>query len=186
MPATSSLNQGQNFQRLTASYHGGKRKNMSKYKMQTKKRSSKNRMRGGGSFFTPYSDYPTALDQSLPSDIRVLARVAPLDAKFAELPSVVPMSGGRRSNKGRKYRGGKAPLDQPSMLLSSAEEEAAARLNPQWYTENTVIPNFRGPLPLPGGTTPAPAPPAAVAPGPAKGGRRTKVRRNRRKLTMRR
>jgi hypothetical protein len=182
MDKTSSLNQGLNFQKLTASYHGGSRKNEGSNKKMAKKSGTKRKalnMRGGGSFFTPYADYPTSMDTMLPSDIRALAKIAPLDAKFAELPAIeraagVPMSGGRRTRRNkRKQRGGQSPIDAPSMLLTSAEE-LDARLNPQWYTENTVIPSFRGPIPIPGGTTPAPAP-------PAKGGRRI-----RRRLSMRR
>lgn len=181
MQAASSLNQGLNFQRITASYHGGKRKNRSKNKMTKKhggsKRSTRRKGMRGGGMFTPYADYPTALDQILPNDIRELARIAPLDAKFAELPGIeraagVPMSGGRRKTR-RGLRGGKSPINAPSMLLSTSTEEAAARLNPQWYTENTIIPNFRGPLPVPGQTPSV----------PAKGGKRN--RRNKRKLTMR-
>jgi hypothetical protein len=82
---------------------------------------------------------------------------------------------GKRST--RRHRGGQSPLAAPTMLLSGPEEEAAARLNPQWYTENTVIPNFRGPLPVPGGTVPAPAPPAAPAAPPKTGGRRARKSR---------
>ena len=41
-------------------------------------------------------------------------------------------------------RGGMAPIDAPSMILSPSEEPAAF-LNPQWYTENQVVPSFRGP-----------------------------------------
>ena len=173
----SSLNQGTQFQQLTAKFHGGQRKKNRKSKMvRTRK------MRGGG-LFTPYSDYPTAFDHSLPTDIRGLARVADLDTKFTELPAIqraagVPQSGGRRTRRksgGRRRmtrrKGGSSPINAPSMLLSTPEQEAAARLNPQWYTENTVIPNFRGPLPVPGTPTPV----------QVKGGRR-----NRRSLRMRR
>jgi hypothetical protein len=98
------------------------------------------------------------------------ARIAGLNAKFAELPAVeraagVPMAGGSRrggnsrrnrnaKNKSsrRGTRGGSAPINAPSMILTTPAEETAARLNPQWYTENTVIPGFRGPLPVPGGS----------------------------------
>jgi len=181
MVATSSLNQGLNFQKITAKYHGGKRKTKSKNKM-AKKSGSTRRMRGGASsFFTPYSDYPTSMNTMLPNEIRELARIAPLDAKIAELPAIqraATMTGGsrhsrhsRHSRRIRRRHGGSSPINAPSMLLGSAEEEAAARLNPQWYTENTVVPNFRGPIPYPGGTVPA----------PTKGGRRT-----RRRITMRR
>lgn len=65
-------------------------------------------------------------------------------------------------------KGGSAPVDQPSMLIQTQAEELDARLNPQWYTENTVIPNFRGPLSIPGGNIAAPLAPAP--PGPKLGG----------------
>lgn len=212
-PTTGSLDQGANFARLTASYHGGMRssrrraRNMrSRSRMTTSRR---RRMRGGG-LFTPYADYPTSMGQMLPSELVATARLADLNAKFAELPAVeqaagvpaspvpttgiyvppmpstgVPMvstpsglmpmaGGGRRSssrrsssrrNRRRTMRGGQAAVNAPSMILSTPAEEAAARLNPQWYTENTVIPGFRGPLPVPGGSR--------------------KSRRNRRKIYMR-
>jgi len=143
-------------------------------------------MRGGAAMFTPYAEYPSSMDQMLPNELVADARLADLNAKFAELPSVeaaagvspspvpsasvyvppataggpmvstpsglMPMAGGGRRRKAtRRMRGGEAPINAPSMLISSPEEEAAARLNPQWYTENTVIPGFRGPLPVPGG-----------------------------------
>jgi hypothetical protein len=38
-----------------------------------------------------------------------------------------------------------APIDTPGMILSAAEE-GQAFLNPQWYNENLVNPNFRGPV----------------------------------------
>lgn len=206
-PTTGSLDQGANFARLTASYHGGSRRmrmrsgrrarNMrSRSRMATSRRrrsSSRRRstrrrgMRGGG-FFTPYADYPTSMGQMLPSELVADARLADLNAKFAELPAVeqaagvpaslvpttgiyvpppsassapmvstpsglMPMAGGgrRSGSRRRTMRGGQAAINAPTMLLSSPEEETAARLNPQWYTENTVIPGFRGPLPVPGG-----------------------------------
>ena len=117
----SSLNQGTQFQQLTAKFHGGQRKKNRKSKMvRTRK------MRGGG-LFTPYSDYPTAFDQSLPTDIRGLARVADLDSKFTELPAIqraagVPQSGGRRTRNRRKSggrrrmtrrHGGSSPINAP-------------------------------------------------------------------------
>jgi hypothetical protein len=52
----------------------------------------------------------------------------------------------------RNMRGGNAPVEEPTMLIQTEADELNARLNPQWYTENTVIPNFRGPLPIPGGS----------------------------------
>lgn len=185
LQATSSLSQGMQFAKLTSAFHGGSRKlrrNNRKHKMV---RTRRQRQKGGGSFFSPYSEYSTAFDVGLPKDLLEASRIAPLDAKFAELPAIeraagVPMSGGgRRRNrrKTRKHRGGVSALDAPSMLLSGPEEEAAARLNPQWYTENTVIPNFRAPIPIPGGTVPAPPPPPAPTTPPKTGGRRARKSR---------
>lgn len=168
-PTTSSLNQGGQFAKMTSTFHGGAKSK--------KSRRGRRAMRGGSSF-TPYAEYPTSMDYGLPADLRDLARIAPLDAKFVELPAIeraagVPMAGGSRRKTRRGSRGGAyANIDSPSMLLSSPAEEAAARLNPQWYTENTVIPDFRGPLPVPGATVPAPSPPPAAPAPPAKGGAR--------------
>ena len=193
-PTTSSLNQGSQFADLTSKFHGGAKKKSSKSKMVRKTLRKRNTMKGG-SYFTPYSDYPTAFSTMLPQDIRELARIAPLDAKFTELPAVEAaagvMRGGSRnfanysnstfgsllsknaqvtanvlpinsptkggSKKGvSKRRGGASPINAPSMILQTQAEETAARLNPQWYTENTIVPNFRGPLPVPAGTVPVP------------------------------
>ena len=57
-----------------------------------------------------------------------------------------------KKQKKRNMRGGNAPIGEPTMLIQTEADELGARLNPQWYTENTVIPNFRGPLPIPGGS----------------------------------
>jgi hypothetical protein len=57
-----------------------------------------------------------------------------------------------RNRLKRNMRGGNAPIEEPTMLIQTEADELSARLNPQWYTENTVIPNFRGPLPIPGGS----------------------------------
>ena len=198
IPNLGSLSQGAQFAEMTKSLHGGSRKNMRKNKKMVRRSSRKN-MRGG-SFFTPYADYRTEFNMSLPKDMADIAKIAPLDAKFEELPAVeraagVMIGGSRRRSKSKKSRssrmkagsrksrnsrksksrkskknkrknmkGGSAPVDQPSMLIQNQAEEMDARLNPQWYTENTVIPNFRGPLPIPGGTTPAPLAPAPPSP----------------------
>ena len=93
MHATSSLNQGMQFAKLTAAYHGGSRKlrrNNRKHKMVRSSR--KQRQSGGGSFFTPYTDYSSAFDVGLPKDLLESARIAPLDAKFAELPAIAATS----------------------------------------------------------------------------------------------
>jgi len=176
-PSTSSVDQGVQFAKLTAGFHGGARKTVRKNKRMP--RSKRTKMRGGA-FFTPYSEYSSAFDQVLPTELHGAARISGLDAKFVELPAVeraagVPgMAGGGR--KRRTMRGGVADIAAPSMILQTPAEEAQARLNPQWYTENTVVPDFRGPIPVPGGTVPAPNPPAAASPTAAplapKGGAR--------------
>ena len=195
----SSLEQGTQFATMTRPFHGGSRKSYRKSKnmrtsRKTSRKSRKNRTSRkmkGGAYFASFADYPTSFSQMLPTEIRDLARVAPLDAKFAELPAIeraagVPMMGGsRKSRRGsrknkrssRKHSGGSAPVSASPMILTTPEELAAARLNPQWYTENTVIPNFRGDIPFPGGTVPAPS----LPPMPTVGGRRRKSRRNGRK-----
>lgn len=201
-PTTGSLAQGMQFAEMTKGLHGGSRKNVRKNKkMPSRRNNRKNRM-SGGSYFTPYADYQTEFNQMLPTDLRGLATVAPLDAKFVELPAVeraagVMAGGGRKNRSSRKnrsnrkndrrnnrksrrnLRGGSAPVDTPTMLIQNATEEMDARLNPQWYTENTVIPNFRGPIPIPGGTVPAPIAPSP--PVPKVGGSRKNSRRNNRK-----
>ena len=181
-PSTSSVDQGVQFAKLTASFHGGSRKTVRKNKRMPR---SKRTKMSGGAFFTPYSEYSSAFDQVLPTELHGAARISGLDAKFVELPAVeraagVPgMAGGGR--KRRTMRGGVADIAAPSMILQTPAEEAQARLNPQWYTENTVVPDFRGPIPIPGGTVPAPNPPATASPTAAplapKGGAR-KSRKN--------
>jgi hypothetical protein len=148
-PTTSSLNQGTQFAKMTTSYHGGAKKTK---RSKNRKMHNGRKMKGGS--FTPYAEYPTAMDSALPQDLREMARISPLDASFTELPAIekaagVVMKGGYK-NKTKK-RGGsvQASINAPTMLLTTPQEEEAARLNPQWYTENTVIPNFRGPLPTP-------------------------------------
>lgn len=194
-PTNGSLAQGEQFAEMTKALHGGSRKNMRKNKKMPSRRnnrkSRRNNMRGG-SFYTPYADYQTEFSAMLPTDLRELSGVSALDSAFVELPAIERaagvMSGGSRKNRRnnrrnrRNLRGGSAPIDQPSMLIQNATEEMDARLNPQWYTENTVIPNFRGPLPIPGGTVPAPL--APMPPVPKVGGRR-KTRRNKKRNNRR-
>jgi hypothetical protein len=106
-------------------------------------------------------------DYLLDAPTRVQAEVGPLDAAFAELPSVIPrQAGGRRHRKshrrglksrkhGRKGRkthkqrggGDMSAFNGPSMLLTSAEY-AKDGTNPQFRTEGEVNPSygfFKGP-----------------------------------------
>jgi hypothetical protein len=138
--ASSSLTQGQEFDRITAPLHGGKRS-----RRQAKRARRSHRMRGGGDM----AAYPSQFSEMLPADMHSSARIGALDTSFAELPQFIGkygnQTGGRRSRRAsRKHRGGMAPLSMPSMLLTAAEEPAAM-LNPQWYTENLVVPSFQGP-----------------------------------------
>jgi hypothetical protein len=130
--ASSSLTQGKEFDRITAPLHGGKRSRRAR------------KMRGGA---TNVAAYPSQFSEMLPQDMHASARIGALDTSFADLPQFVGkygnQTGGRRSRR-RSHRGGMAPITMPSMLLTAAEEPAAM-LNPQWYTENMVVPSFQGP-----------------------------------------
>ncbi len=125
--ATSSLSQGETFAKMTSAFHGGRRQ-----------------QRGGSAGF------PGAFEDLLPTDMHAAADLTKLDAAYNQLPEFVGkygMSGGRRTR--RKQRGGVASVDAPAMILSPAEEQQAF-MNPQWYTENQVIPSFKGPVAVPG------------------------------------
>jgi len=182
LSAPSSLTQGQTFDRITAPLHGGKRSRRG--------RRGRRGMRGGGA---DVAAYPSQFSEMLPQDMHASARLGALDTSFAELPQFAGkygllQSGGKRSRRHRKHRGGMAPLSMPSMLLTAAEEPAAM-LNPQWYTENMVVPSFQGPANSyaqqayenqiayqnhnPGAMPVPPVPP------PATGGGRRKNRKNR-------
>jgi len=188
LSAPNSLTQGQTFDRITAPLHGGRRSR---------------KMRGG---YDANAAYPSQFSEMLPQDMHNSARTTILDQSFAELPQFIGkygnQTGGKRSRRsgrkhrggkrsrrsGRKHRGGMAPLSMPSMLLTPAEEPAAM-LNPQWYTENMVVPSFQGPANSyaqqayenqiayenhnPGAMPVPPTPP------PATGGGRRKNRKNR-------
>ena len=135
--SSSSLTQGQEFDRITKPLHGGKR---------SRRNRRVRKMRGGGG---DQAAYPSQFSEMLPQDMHASARIGILDTSFAELPQFVGkygnQMGGRRGRRAsRKHRGGMAPLSMPSMLLTPAEEPAAM-LNPQWYNENMVVPSFQGP-----------------------------------------
>jgi hypothetical protein len=133
--AGSSLSQGQTFARLTQNFHGGRRT-----------RRNRNRKQRGGS-----ADFPGSFDETLPASLHKAAYIESQDAAFAALPGFVgqygTMTGGRRKNRNRRFQGGAlypADVSAPSMLLSASEEQAA-HLNPQWYTENQVVPSYVAP-----------------------------------------
>ena len=117
---------------MTKDFHGGKQSS-------SRRRNRSHRMRGGA------ADFPSSFDALLPSGMHGEANLGSLDKAFAQLPQFAGkygMSGGRYST--RKMRGGVADVSAPAMILSAGEERAAF-LNPQWYTENQVVPSFKGP-----------------------------------------
>ena len=138
LSATSSLPQGELFAKMTANYHGGKRKASRKVNRKVSRKASRRstsmrKMRGGAG-----APYPGEFNALLPQDMHAAANVAKLDQAYAQLPEFVGkygMSGGALAP---------AEVSAPSMILSAAEEPKAF-LNPQWYTENTVVPSFKGP-----------------------------------------
>lgn len=158
----------------------------SRRQRKSKKQSRKQKQRGGGSCaalpmnralfaqaggnLAPFVAVGGA-DYLLDASTRVQAEVGPLDAAFAELPSVIPrQAGGRRhrkshrrgikhgrkgrkthkhGRKGRKsqQRGGMYDINGPSMLLDAAQY-AKDGTNPQFRTEGEVNPSygfFKGP-----------------------------------------
>lgn len=162
--APSSLTQGREFAAMTRNLHGGRRRRSGRRTMHRKRsthrrnsrRNSRrtSRLQHGG-----VADYPSQLGEILPMSMHKAADVAQLDADFAQLPSFVGKYGGvggrrsrrgSRKHRGRKHRGGgfgytPGPAVGSDMILSPAEEPKAF-LNPQWYTENEVVPSFKGPI----------------------------------------
>jgi hypothetical protein len=147
---TSSLSQGSQFASMTKDFHGGKRRTQRNKRNQRKQRKQRTRKgtrtqrqrQNGGSV----AAYPASFSDTLPQNMHASANITSLDKAFDALPSFAgkygTMTGGKRNTK--KMKGGIARVNAPGMILT-APEERAAFLNPQWYTENTVIPSFKGP-----------------------------------------
>jgi hypothetical protein len=164
LAAPTSLSQGDMFAKMTAPFHGGRRSRKASRKdrknrkasrrlatRKSSRRVSRRRAQRGGAG----ADYPNEFSVTLPSDMHAAARIGSLDAAFAQLPEFVGKYGNqtgggsrRRSRRHRRsasrQRGGMAPVSAPAMILTP-QEEPAAFLNPQWYTENQVVPSFVGP-----------------------------------------
>ena len=137
---------------MTRTLHGGRRHRRSS---RGRKHTRRHRQRGGA------APYPGDFSQTLPTSMHAAADVAPLDSAFAQLPQFVGkygMSGGsRRSRRGRrgsrkgtrKHGGGFGYTPGPALasnyMILSPQDEPKAFLNPQWYTENQVVPSFQGP-----------------------------------------
>ena len=146
LSAPSSLTQGRMFADMTRTLHGGRRRRG--------RRSHTRRLqqRGGA------ADFPSAFSSSalLPSNMHSAADIGALDTAFSQLPQFVGKyggSGGSRKahgRRGRKTRGGgfgytPGPAVASNYMILSPSEEPKAFLNPQWYTENQVVPSFQGP-----------------------------------------
>jgi hypothetical protein len=142
LSATSSLPQGEVFMKMTANYHGGKRRRAATRKSRkahrrasrkARRSASRTQQRGGAG-----APYPGEFSALLPQDMHAAADITKLDQAYAQLPEFAGkygMSGGALAP---------AAANAPSMILSAAEEPKAF-LNPQWYTENQVVPSFKGP-----------------------------------------
>ena len=160
MSAPSSLSQGQTFGRLTTGLHGGRRSRRSHRSRRNTRRNRRGRrmnMMGGA------ADYPNQFSELLPNGMHAAADVGKLDAAFAQLPQFVGKYGGVGGSRrrGSKRRGSKratkralrgggfgytpGPTNTPNYMILSPSEEPKAFLNPQWYTENEVVPTFKGP-----------------------------------------
>lgn len=153
---------------MTRSLHGGRRARkgtMSRKNRKCNRRaasrrtasrrtaSRKHRQHGG------MAAYPSEFSTLLPTDMHAAADVGKLDTAFAQLPSFVGKYGGvggkrrgsRKTRSHRKMRGGgfgytPGPTNVPNYMILSPAEEPKAFLNPQWYTENEVVPSFQGPI----------------------------------------
>jgi len=115
------------------------------------RRRSTRRQHGG------MADYPSQFSELLPKSMHAAADIGELDTAFGQLPSFVGKYGGvggRRKTRGRrggrKHGGGfgytPGPTNVSNYMILSPAEEPKAFLNPQWYTENQVVPSFQGPV----------------------------------------
>ena len=135
--AGSSLSQGETFAKMTAAYHGGRRTSRKARRTARKahkkgSRKAYRRQYGGSAAF------PSAFSELLPTDMHAAADITSIDKAYAQLPEFAGkygMTGGALAP---------APISQPGMILTPGEERAAF-LNSQWYTENEVVPSFKGP-----------------------------------------
>lgn len=148
--------QGIQFQQMTRNYHGGRRS-----------RRQPRRQRGG---MLPYNQFA----ETLPQNMHAAANITTLDNAFAQLPEFSGKYGSQTGGTRRRYHGGSvrftpADVNAPTMAIPP-EMEPKAFLNPQWYTENQVIPSFHGP---------------ANALYNQKAGKRTRRAKNRRAKTRR-
>jgi len=134
--------------KFAPNYSGGALRQLRKLKAHGKMRSRKHR---GGASWDPVN-YPSQFNETLPQELVPLARTTILDTSIADLAQFngkygLLQSGGKRKGKThrrRRHRGGMAPVDSSGMILPP-DMEPAAYLNPQWYTENLVVPSYKAP-----------------------------------------
>ncbi len=154
--AANSLSQGRTFLTMNQTLHGGRRRKGTKSRRVNRRKSHRahRKQRGG------MADYPSQFSELLPSGMHAAADIGKLDVAFDQLPAFVGKYGGaggsrrtrRRAHHRRGHRGHRGggfgytpgPTTGSAMILSPAEEPKAF-LNPQWYTENQVVPSFVGP-----------------------------------------
>jgi hypothetical protein len=130
-------------------YSGGALRQLRKLKAHGKMRKGTKKHRGGASW-DPVA-YPSQFNETLPQELVPLSRTSILDTSIADLAQFngkygMLQSGGKRNKRKthRKHRGGMAPVDSSGMILPP-DMEPAAYLNPQWYTENLVVPSYKAP-----------------------------------------
>lgn len=169
LAAPNSLPQGRTFLEMSRNLHGGRRSRRASRRASRKGRKDRKSRRRSASRghrvrrntrkqHGGMADYPSQFSELLPSGMHAAADVGELDTAFAQLPSFVGKYGGvgGRRSRGRKTRGRRGhrgggfgytpgPTNVPNYMILSPAEEPKAFLNPQWYTENTVVPTFKGP-----------------------------------------
>jgi hypothetical protein len=146
-----NLHGGRRASRRSASRRASKRasRRAKRASRRSKRASRRNTRRQSGGA----ADYPGSLSALLPTDLRGPADVAYTFNSFAQLPAFVGKYGGVGGGKRtRKQRGGAegfgytpGPTNVPNYMILSPQDEPKAFLNPQWYTENEVVPSFQGP-----------------------------------------
>jgi hypothetical protein len=153
LSAPNSLPQGRTFLEMNKTLHGGRRRGKAhrSSKKRVHRRRSTRKQHGG------MADYPSQFSELLPTSMHKAADIGELDTAFSQLPAFVGKYGGvggRRKTRGRrggrKHGGGfgytPGPTNVSNYMILSPAEEPKAFLNPQWYTENEVVPSFQGPV----------------------------------------
>jgi hypothetical protein len=134
--ADSSLAQGETFAKMTAPYHGGKRRRSTR---------ARRNYRGGA------ADLSQAFE-AIPAEIHQRAGTAVLDDAIAELsqftPTAAPQTGGslRNRRRSRRHRGGAADLGEAFQAPPAdiAEKAGTSVLDTAMAQLSKFIPNHNG------------------------------------------